>query len=246
MADHDPMDLNVRSQAFYQQFYLHHKNSCDAWYKKDANHIYVDASISFLSRFLPSGMNTVIGLDDTAITSVSERDIHLMYDFENQVMVQNKEIVLLSWGYFSDNNDVKSFVLRIQPYRRDENGGIIVYITDLFEENKRSEWFSSLIASLPKTHPGVVKGNSLYFNPLSCVTDKEWEVAWLIICGCSIRWIARYLDMRSQAVNIKSRNVYMKLRVFNKNGLLQMAQHYRWINVIPKRYISMSNLIRIS
>lgn len=246
MADHDPMDLNVRSQAFYQQFYLHHKNSCDAWYIKDANHVYVDASISFLSRFLPSGMNSVIGLDDMAITSASERNIRLMHDFENHAMKHNKVVTLFSWNYLSDRDDVKAFVFRIEPFPEKVGEGIIIYAYDLAAVNNSVKWLSALITRESSSHHSVSYRNFTNVSPLTCVTDKEWEVAWLIICGCSIRWIAKHFGMKNQTIDVKARNAYMKLQVFNKYGLLQVAQRYGWVNIVPPRYITTSTLIRIS
>ena len=64
MATHDRMDLNVRYQAFYHDFSPYLKKSHEDWYIKDASHKYLGASATFASRFFPSGIVSVIGLED--------------------------------------------------------------------------------------------------------------------------------------------------------------------------------------
>lgn len=245
MATHDPMDLDSRSQAFYRDFYQFHQHSCDAWYIKDTNHRFTDGSITFLSRFLPHSVTSVIGLCDEDIAIASSRDIHLVYDFESQVMIYKKAITLLVWNYFSDCNDIKSFILKMMPYQHDGKSSVITYVSDLFEINKNIDWLPSLIPGVSKTVPNGKIDYVVYVDPLSYVTEGEWEVAWLIICACPIRWIASNFDVSVKAVEIKARNVYMKMRVFNREGLLQMAMLHGWVNIIPKRFVAESNIIRV-
>lgn len=232
------------SQNFIREFYQFHKNACHAWYIKDINHQYTDASMAFLSRFLPAGSESATGLIDNIISPAPERDIQLMHDFEMQVITQQKEITLLTWNYFSDISNTKSFILNINPYPLNNGLSVLIFITDLADLNKKTDWLSALIpdrraAAAGKCHQAPT------FNPLAYVTEKEWEVAWLILCGCSIRWIARYFGIRSQAVYIKSRNVFMKLRVINQGEFIHLAEQHGWINIIPERFVSVSRVIRI-
>lgn len=245
MATHDPMDLDVRSQAFLKDFYHFHKNSCDAWYIKDANHRFMDASITFLSRFLPPDLTSVIGLGDDDVSEASTRDISLMHEFESLVMLQDKEIVILAWNYFTDFNDVKLFILKIKPWHHADGVGVIVYISDLTDVNKKVDWLSVFIGGdLDDLNNEVPMSGAE--EPLLYVTNKEWEVVWLIICGCSIHQVAKFMDVSSRSVEYKLSSAYMKLKVFNKSNLLCTAEKLKWVNLIPERFLSDSNILRVS
>lgn len=245
MVTHDRMDLNVRSQAFLKNFYHFHKNSCDAWYIKDANHRFMDASITFLSRFLPPDLTSVIGLGDDDASEASTRDIALMHEFESLVMSQDKEITILAWNYFYDLHGIKSFVLKMKSWHYSNGIGIIVYVSDLAAINNKIDWLSCLVFGSLKIEQLSISTSSPFSSPLSYVTESEWEVAWLIICSCSIRWIASNFDVSVKTVEIKARNAYMKLSAFDREGLIRMAEKYGWINIIPARFVSASSLIRI-
>lgn len=245
MANHDPMDLEVRSQVFYRDFYQFHKNSCDAWYIKDANHRFMDASITFLSRFLPPDLTSVIGLGDDDVSGASVRDITLMHEFESLTMLQGKEIAILTWNYFTDCHDIKSFVLKMKPWHYSNGVGVIVCVSDLAAVNKKIDWLSCLVSGSLTIERTSLSTSSTFADPLSYVTESEWEVAWLIICSCSIRWIASNFNVSVKTVEIKARNAYMKFSAFDREGLIKMAEKYGWINIIPVRFVSASNLIRI-
>lgn len=245
MATHDRMDLNARSQAFYRDFYHFHKNTCDAWYIKDANHHFMDASITFLSRFSPPDLTSVQGLSDADVSEASAKDIALMHEFESLVISQDKEIVILAWDYFTDCNEIKSFVLKMKPWNDVDRVGIMVYISDLAEVNKTIDWLSCLVSDSLAIDKMSMPTSSTFVNPLSYVTESEWEVAWLIICSCSIRWIAANFDVSVKTVEIKARNAYMKLSAFGREGLINMSDKYGWVNIIPARFVATSSLIRI-
>lgn len=241
MATHDPMDLNVRSQAFYQQFYLHHKNSCDAWYIKDANHLYVDASASFLSRFLSSNTTSVLGKDDGQVFGLSKLPLSTMHGFESQVITEVKELTVFSWDYFSDSKDTKSFVLKIKPYTCDDSSGTITYLYDLDSVNMSLDWIPSFLGCADNSS-SANRVNTMYKDilPYSVLTEKEWEVAWLVIVGKSQRWIAGFLNLSHQAVEKRLKKIYLKLRVFDLQGLIQCASISNWSNHPPLSFLPKS------
>lgn len=244
MATHDPMDLDVRSQAFYRDFYHFHKHACDAWYIKDANHRFVDASITFLSRFLPPEITSVIGLSDRDFSIASKRDIALMQDFESQAMSLDKDITLLVCNYFTDRNDIKSYILKIKSLHKNDGIGVIIFISDLTEVNQETDWLSLLLPG-SKVFPSEIKlGNDKCINPQLYLTESEWTVAWLVICGFSLRKIANLIDMKRQSVDLKISHAYLKLGVSNKDELFKMAFRNRWLNFIPERFAANFNVIR--
>ncbi|KML22966.1 hypothetical protein VL10_14850 [Leclercia adecarboxylata] len=246
MADHDPMDLEVRSQVFYRDFYQFHKNSCDAWYIKDVNHRYVDASITFLSRFVPPERKSIVGFSDTDIFPLSRRDSDLMHGYESLAIKQNEDVVILVWGYFTDYQSIKSFILKIKPWYHSGVNAVIVYVSDFAEINKKIDWFSPFISESNSCERKKLLSNRDYNSPSSYLTEKEWEVAWLLICGCTTKWISELFNLNERSVEYKATNAYMKLRVSNRAELLMVAECFGWINFVPKRFATSSVIIRIS
>ncbi|HDS4948410.1 TPA: hypothetical protein QHX34_002745 [Klebsiella aerogenes] len=245
MATHDRMDLDVRSQAFLKNFYHFHKNSCDAWYIKDADHRFMDASITFLSRFLPPDLTSVIGLGDDDVSEASARDIAVMHEFESLVMSQNKDVTVLTWNYFSDCNDIKSYIFRMKPWHNNDGVGIIVYISDLAEIDKKTDWLSLLLPGAQVFSSGLKLSNDKFINPQLHLTESEWAITWLVICGFSLRKVADFIDMKRQSVDLKISHAYLKLGVSNREELFKKAQHNRWVNFIPDRFVADSNVIRL-
>lgn len=245
MAAHDPMDLDVRSQAFLRDFYHYHKNVCDAWYIKDANHRFMDASITFLSRFLRPELTSVIGLFDDDVSEASNRDIALMHEFESLVMSQDKEFIILAWNYFTDCNDIKSFIMKMKRWHHSDGIGVIIYVSDLAEINKKTDWLPLLLPGSQMISSDIESVNDNCINPRLYLTESEWTIAWLVICGLSLRKIADFIDMKRQSVDLKISHAYLKLGVSNKDGLVKMAQRNRWVNFIPDRFVAGSNVIRL-
>ncbi|KGT87126.1 hypothetical protein NG99_24060 [Erwinia typographi] len=245
MATHDPMDLDIRSQAFFRDFYLFYKQSCDAWYIKDADHRFMDASITFLSRFLSPKLSSAIGLADRDISVASDRDINLMHDFESYAMMHEKNIILFSYGYFCDKDKVKSFIINIKPFASARGDMVMVLISELSQVNHKLDWLSAVTGIGTNPCCDFLLPTYKNHDPRSLLTAGEWEVAWLLICGCSIRKIARYLNVSVKTIQVKTRSVYMSLRVFDKNGLLKTADAYNWINLIPESYVGACSLIKI-
>ena len=121
----------------------------------------------------------------------------------------------------------------------------MVFLADLAECNQRTDWFSSL---LPGALPTRKRSSLITLSgqkALARVTPGEWETAWMIICGCSIRKIAAYKGVSPKTVENKARSVYGKLGVFNREGLLSAAEEHKWINRIPEKLISSPAIIRL-
>lgn len=242
MASHDPMGLGVRSQAFYRDFYHFHKGSCDAWYIKDENHHYLDASISFLSRFLTSPSYLIIGQTDRSVSVSSDSNIEIMHYFEQQIITGKKGFSLLTLDYFCDHNGVRCFILKMKPFRKSNDRGVIVYVYDLAKINKNLNWLSALTEC--KLQPSdQCEGDLMPVkNPLTYMTSKEWEVVWLLTCGCTVNGVAAFLNISSRSVEYKLSRVYMKLQVFSKNKLILLAEKWRWVDFITKRFISQKTI----
>ncbi|WP_058914187.1 helix-turn-helix transcriptional regulator [Entomohabitans teleogrylli] len=247
MASHDPMDLNARSQAFYRDFYLHHRQSCDAWYIKDTNGNYIDASVNFLSRFAPSGTTPVTGFCDSDLLAVSGKDFELMRDFESQSVTNDNEVTLFTYGYFCDDSNITAFILRLKPFTFDNQKGVVAFINDIHNASQinRDSWLSVIIP--PDSSEFFISYKEYSdMNPQTMVTEKEWEVVWLTINGKSTRWIAEYLDKPRQVIETRMRNAYLKLRVFDHKSLLYIANHCSWHKFIPENVFNDTAIVRLS
>ena len=245
MATHDRMDLNVRSQAFYHDFSPYLKKSHEDWYIKDASHKYLGASATFASRFFPSGIVSVIGLEDSSIPAITAHDINIMYAFENKVRQAKKEITIFSCGYFSDIDGGNCFILKMVPYLYQGRESVLVDVIDIACHSYIYELIPSIFTGEQVVISNVSLDNFKNFNPLNKVTSKEWEVAWLIICGYSSRWIVNYLDLSKKTVQSKIKNIYQKLQVFDQCGLLRVARFYGWIRFVPEKFSSSAVILKV-
>lgn len=239
MAKYDPMDLKLRSQEFYRDFYRFHKKSCDVWYIKDANHRYVDASHSFLSRFLPPEST---GLPDSEVVDLLNEQFSssdMISKFETEVFLQKKDITIFTWQYFIDNRGVQAFIVDIKPMKVSGELMAVFYVNDLFNCNiQKRHIVGELLCGgkFPDLKDNIVWEMS--DEQLSVLTQREWEVAWLAIYGKSQRWIAEFLNIKRQAVERKLKTVYLKLRVFDLSGLILLSEKNEWFAYLPPAFVS--------
>lgn len=245
MASHDPMDLDTRSQAFYRDFYTHYKFSSDAWYIKDVNHAVMDASLGFVTTFSHTKNALIAGLTDLQTFGVSERDAGIMQGFEEHVMAYGNEVTLFTWNYYKSRIS-HAWIARISPYHINDGVGVMIRLNDLSSSSTTYEWFSALTHDVSNElikQPVLADYKDL--NPRNELAPREWQVAWLIINGKSVRWIASHLSIRRQSVEKICKRIYFKLRVFNSEYLIEVGRFYHWTNFIPEEYTSGVTLIRL-
>lgn len=239
MAAHDPMDLDVRSQEFYRDFYHFHKNFCDAWYIKDATHRYVDASISFSSLFLPPNVTSVANLTDECLTTAPTQTRQAMQQLEKSVFVEKKVITFFMCRYFNYESTQSAYVCTLRPYRSGLNDMVICHMKSFADLHFKSDAINSLVE--PELDKSIVLDMVPRYAdvfPPATLTKTEWLVAWLVINGKASRWIAEYLSIRRQNVNVIMRNVYLKLKINDKNHLRAIANYYSWADFIPSKYFN--------
>lgn len=243
-AQKDPQHEN-EVQQLYRDIYSFHKRSEKCWYMKDSCHQFVDASDGFISRFLPPGITFDSAFFKYLVTDTTTRNVEIMHSFESLVTEQQKTINLLVWNIFCDANSVRAFIMTLTPCEYKNSGGVMVFLADLADCNEHIDWFSSLMPGALSTKKRTSLISLAGQEALARVTPGEWETAWMIICGCSIRKIAAYKGVSTKTVENKARNVYAKLGVFNREGLLCAAKEQKWINLIPEKFISSSTIIRL-
>ncbi len=161
-------------------------------------------------------------------------------------MVHERSVILFSYGYMCDKDNVKSFIISVKPFTLAEDTMVMVLISELSCVNNKLDWLPAVAGINIISSRDLLLPSYKDFDPRSVLTENEWEVAWLLICGCSIRGIARHLKVNVKTIQVRSRRVYMNLRIFDKHGLLEAADMYNWINLVPESYVATSSLIRIS
>lgn len=234
MATHDPMDLDIRSQAFYRDFYHFHKNSCDAWYIKDANHRYVDSSVTFYSRFLSSTLACGDGLGAFGVLNQNLNLLDVFSTFESQVISKGKSITLFTWRCFTDIKGIQAFILKIKPLYIEGERGAIFYVDDVFNfHGNKTNFLDDILRGGERPSSKTPCIDFIHDDQLSTLTEREWEVAWLAIYGKPQRWIADFLQIKRQAVERKLKTVYLKLRVFDLPGLILLSQQRKWFAYLP-------------
>ena len=244
MAALDPMDLPGRSQAFFRDFYLHHQHACDAWYIRDSTHVFTDASLPFLSRFVPSGIHSVCGLEGQDIfPSLTERDLVLLNDFERQASEHQRNITLFCGNVFSDRTGGNAVMARIMPFRPGQ--GVLVRINDLASLYHRPDWLSAVLPGCGNAAvTDIASGAGDIPAPDTVLTAREWETVWLVITGRPLRRIAELLGVRKQSLDIRLHNACRKLQLSGRHALLQTAARHGWINRVPGRLLPGTVLIR--
>lgn len=231
MATFDPIDLYTVTQGISHDFYRFHKQSDVFWYIKDAEHQFVDASNAFCSLFLPASTLDSHDYTDIQLFPASAAKVQLMQDYEKEVLSLKRSIHLFTWRYYMTKGELTGGIVKIQPFSQNHTISYFTKISDAFEI---LNW-SDLILSDERPDKDI-PFDLTYFNgssPYDFLTERDWEVAWLVAIGKSQRWIASYFDIKHQAVDRKLNSVYMKLRVFDKDGFLTLVKAHGWLNYVP-------------
>lgn len=236
MATHDPMDLDVRSQAFYKNFYHFHKNSCDAWYIKDTNHEILDASLTF-SSFFPHVSPTGTKMHRHVCS-----DSYLLY--ESEVIENKNRIKLFTNGMFVDLNGNKTFIIELAFFKFSDMDCVIAFFrkpSDFFMQTD----FLNFAFDISDFERPVLNEDLKGINPREVLTEREWEIIWLVFMGKPNRWIADFLRCSRQNIEYTLSRAYNKLQVFSRSNLIINAMNYGWVNYIPYVFSEKEVLIRI-
>lgn len=236
MAVQNSIDPPSRSQDFYLNLYQCFKSSPLLWYIKDAEHHFLDASNAFINDFFLAPRTAQFPFRDAKLLNFEQREV--LHDAELEVLSSGTEKKFLSTKVFRNKFNMISFFMTISPVVINEKLctlTILKSLADCYDE----------VASLNFTlierdgcdmenmpHQFVID-DFKEINPQELISDKQWEVAWLIIAGLTFKEIAKFLNVSQQAVTERARNMYANLRVFNVEGLKFVARCYSWIDLVP-------------
>lgn len=243
MATHDPMDLDVRSQAFYKDFYHFHKNSCDAWYIKDANHCYVDASLTFASKFMPHVKEPLQGSKDINLLSIPYKYTQIMHRMENEVIVNNNAFSVYAYNYFCKDN--LFYRLDMLPFFHHNHVNVLVSVESVFDRIMPVQLLGEFI-TFDEVSNTLDYSPYYDLDPVYSLSPLEWEITWYMLIGYSQKQIASMLSIESRKVEKITSRVYMKLRVFNIQRLRIVASTFGWLYRIPSRFIDDIFLFKVA
>lgn len=246
MADRDPRDLILRSQALFQGFYRFHKQSCDAWYIKNTKHQFVDASYAFISRFVSVDGALIVKILDEHTIIAPKEDILLMHEYEQYVLDTGNELRLIAVNHFYDRDGMHCLLVSLNRLKINNELLLVGYIQNL--DTKRKSLIEYFIPLEPaeETKPDVAISRFLGANPTDKLTEVEWITVWMRIAGMNFVNIAHYMGVSPKAIEHRMERIYFKLQVLNVGELLFVADALGWVNYIPDSFMQKRTLLKAS
>lgn len=238
MAVRDHKDLLSRSQDLSLSFIQHFIEHEEPWYIKDSLGRYVLASYSFCEL---SGLpfSKIKGKTVSQLLTKKSCISLEQSKYENYALNDNGTVYSLEVGYFNCDDFLSVRFFIVKPFKHLSESLTITYIRKPEGIN-----FSTIVhgrvgiksdASLiekPLSKISICQFQT--FNPMEEVTEKQWEAAWLILCGLSVSDVAKMNHTSTTAVKSKLNAMYAKLNVFSKNDFIYIANYYDWICYIPR------------
>ncbi|HEN3637279.1 TPA: hypothetical protein U5E40_001896, partial [Yersinia enterocolitica] len=126
MAIRDPIDLHERSQAFHEEFFLHHAEHGNPWFIKDSELRYVAASRSFFELFGLSEQCSIFGKTDSELSSTLSYFVPKGSIYESVVINEFKSIKTLEVNFFNSNSNlsIRLFNRKIFAFSSEKAGVI--------------------------------------------------------------------------------------------------------------------------
>jgi DNA-binding CsgD family transcriptional regulator len=243
MAIRDPRDLFVRTQGFQQDFLRYHTEYGQPWFIKDQHLRYVTVSRSFrilygLPEFYPIAGKTD---QDLSFPTVLVPEQHAL--FEQDVLLNRNAFDTLEINYFNTSYQLTPYRCRRAPFVSDDG---VYGVHGLFSRQdgnfvkffllNQLDIMCNGLASEPARVVDVLS-NVKDIPPTAILTDKEWEIVWLILNGLSHAEIAVLMDVSVIYTKKRSRDAYTKLKVFYQDIFIHVGQCLSWEEYFPERFI---------
>ncbi|MEG0488279.1 MAG: hypothetical protein RR575_10110 [Acinetobacter sp.] len=241
MAARDHKDLLSRSQDLSLSFIQHFIEHEDPWYIKDSSGRYILASHSYCKLY---------GCDFSQMHGMIDHDISrksniLLLDsfshYEHIVFTKDATITTLECNYFNSPHllSIKVFILKKFIFNDDEL--IIVHIRNVEDVNLSNVVLSRLGVGFRHDRPiDMTLSRPLEFyasiNPAEVATEKQWEVAWLVLTGMSYRDISVVSKQSTTSVVNKLNSFFERIKVNGYENFIAIGDYYGWINFIPCKF----------
>lgn len=217
MSVSNPIDLNVRSQAFLKNFLKFHMKTSDLWAIVNTESTML-ASESFSSSSLDQALYGLFGHEFTKILKAST-----LTGGCQELIVSFPSI-----NYSKRNGFESLYYIEINSFSNDSfylkaKSPLSTYLT-LYDLNVLSQ--NKNIQKIP-----IDKFKNM--NPVDELMDDEWKIAWLFISGLSYRQIASFLNISRTTVENKMKYAYGKLELLGEENFKYVAEINMWRKYIP-------------
>lgn len=238
MAARDHKDLPSQTQDLSFSLLNHFLNYTSPWYIKDEQSRYVIANQAVLKLY---------GIDGHDLYGHTDKELDILtscfqnFNLESEQFVRNdsRERSALILNYFNGDINLSPRVFTIQPFYF----GKLMTIT--FVSAISAINVNEIMESLINQYVDMVKTSLLsldrplseyaYINPLTDerLTEKQWEVAWLVLLGFSYRKISKLKKIAPKNVCALLSKAFENLGVYSLNEFLFVGNHYSWLDYIP-------------
>lgn len=252
MATHDPIDLHDRSQAFHKDFFNYHLKNDKPWFIKDAKSCYVTANRAFFDLHGLSHSITIEGMSDKDLPFMKFCVLRSNYLYEMDVLTSRDEIKTLEINFFNEDDYLTPRILTrdLLPL---SNGSVVIYGEIETIQNDYSRIFILNELEMSGCDRGYdvsrvmeVMDSVKNTNPLSELTKREWEIAWLVLNGFSYAKIAMVMEITTDYVEKRTKNIYSKLGVLYQSAFYLIGHSLGWVNYFPERFIKEPKSILIN
>lgn len=242
MAIRDPIDLHERSQAFHEEFFLHHFEHGNPWFIKDSELRYVAANRSFFELFGLSELCSIFGKTDSELSSTLSHFSPKSSIYESIVINESKCIKTLEVNYFNSNSSLSMRLFNRKKFAfSNKSSGVITYIQNaecLFFDTKIYDYKFSIERKNGTVNIGRLVESYRNKSPGELLTDREWSVAWLILMGRCHDNISTILKLKKSHVTNVASEIYRKLGVPDRSVFIIAFKYCGWCDFIPQEILS--------
>ncbi|MBX9485964.1 hypothetical protein J8Z82_10390 [Yersinia enterocolitica] len=242
MAIRDPIELHERSQAFHEEFFLHHAEHGNPWFIKDSELRYVAASRSFFGLHGLSDQISIFGKTDSELSSTLSYFVPKSSIYESVVIKESKCIKTLEVNYFNSNSNLSIKLFNRKEFSfSSENTGVITYIENvdcLYFDTKIYDYNFSIERKNGSVNIGRLVESYRNKSPCELLTDREWSIAWLILMGRCHDNISTILKLKKSHVTNVASEIYRKLGVPDRSVFIIAFKYCGWCDFIPQKILS--------
>ncbi|WP_042820388.1 helix-turn-helix transcriptional regulator [Yersinia wautersii] len=242
MAICDPIDLHERSQAFHEEFFLHHFEHGNPWFIKDSELRYVAANRSFFELHGLSEQCSIFGKTDSELSSTLSYFVPKSSIYESVVIKEFKCIKTLEVNYFNSDGNLSIRLFNRKGFSfSSRNIGVITYIENaecLYFDTKVYDCKFSIERKNGSINIGRIVESYRNKSPGELLTDREWSIAWLILMGRCHDNISTILKLKKSHVTNVASEIYRKLGVPDRSVFIIAFKYCGWCNFIPQEILS--------
>lgn len=222
MPIRNPIDLDVRSQAFLSDFFNFFQKNPSEWFIANESDILllsnsVDRDL-LSTAIYQTYQNQFKEIFKEIVSKGSHANVLMSIADSSRTFQESRSVFFLKLNHFKEelifcdiSNPLVSYVnLTIQSLG--------------FDKNKQ----------LSKNIP---IDKYINVNPKEQLSIDEWKTAWLLIIGFSYRQIAPCLEISTTSVENKINSVYGKLEIAGYDSFIYLSQLYGWVKFVPEEFI---------